>query len=70
MSRIGKMCPGDCSKCELLEAEQVEMIPCILDQIFQRVRKNERKLEDIYSRISQTNGVPRLVNTMPKEEDE
>lgn len=41
MSRLNKQCPGDCSKCELLANSEVSMVPCILDQIFQRVQKLE-----------------------------
>lgn len=41
MSRLQGVCPGDCSRCELLAGGEVDMVPCVLDQIFQRVRKAE-----------------------------
>lgn len=47
MSRLQGTCKGDCSECELLANGEVDMIPCVLDQIFQRLQKNERMLSDI-----------------------
>lgn len=44
MSRLQGKCGGDCSKCELLANGEVDMIPCVLDQIFQRVQRNERAI--------------------------
>ena len=44
MSRLQGTCKGDCSKCELLASGEVDMIPCVLDQIFQRVQRNERAM--------------------------
>lgn len=45
MSRVKGVCKGDCGSCELLANGDVDMIPCVLDQIFQRVQKNERAIE-------------------------
>ena len=45
MSRIDKKCPGDCSKCQMAQDGEVNMIPCILDQIFQGQQRIERKLD-------------------------
>lgn len=45
MSRIKGVCKGDCGSCELLANGDVDMIPCVLDQIFQRVQRNERAIE-------------------------
>lgn len=73
MARIGQVCPGDCSKCELLAEGHVDMVPCILDQIFQRVRKNEQSLEAIYSLMPNGKGMPKLADTnliVEKEEKE
>ena len=42
--RVEGKCAGDCSKCELLEQGKVDMIPCILDQLFQRVQRLEKIL--------------------------
>lgn len=50
MSRLQGMCIGDCSKCELLGGGEVDMIPCILDQIFQRLQKNERMIATMMDR--------------------
>ncbi len=47
MARIKGKCIGDCSKCELLAAGEVDMIPCVLDQIFARVRRQGAELEEI-----------------------
>lgn len=44
MARINKVCPGDCSKCEILKNGEVEMTTCVLDQIFQRVQKVETSI--------------------------
>ena len=42
--RVEGKCIGDCSKCQLLANGEVDMIPCILDQIFTRTRRNEREI--------------------------
>ena len=47
MARIEGKCIGDCSKCELLAAGEVDMVPCILDQMFARVRKQGAELAEI-----------------------
>lgn len=57
MGRLSGKCIGDCSRCELLKNGDVDMIPCILDQIFQRTQKNERELEDIKSLLNEYNKV-------------
>lgn len=51
MARVEGKCIGDCSKCELLAAGEVDMIPCILDQIFARVKKQGVELEEIKKKI-------------------
>lgn len=38
MERLKENCPGDCTQCKLLQSGEVNMIPCILDQIFKRVQ--------------------------------
>lgn len=45
MPRLEGKCPGDCTKCRLLEEGQVQMEICMLDQVFQRTRRNEEKLD-------------------------
>lgn len=55
MARIEGKCIGDCSKCELLAAGEVDMIPCILDQIFARVKKQGAELEEIKKKIGEKN---------------
>ena len=52
MSRVKGICMGDCSICKLLAAEEVEMIPCILDQMFQRIQKNEKEIATILEKVS------------------
>ena len=44
--RSGK-CIGDCAKCELAQSGQVDMIPCAIDQMFQRVQRMEKNIEKI-----------------------
>lgn len=51
--RLEGKCIGDCSKCQLLANGEVDMIPCILDQIFIRVRKNERELSEVRLMLSE-----------------
>lgn len=51
MARVEGKCIGDCSKCELLASGEVDMIPCILDQIFARVKKQGAELEEIKKKI-------------------
>ena len=41
--RVEGKCIGDCSKCQLLANGEVDMIPCILDQIFIRTRKIDKE---------------------------
>jgi hypothetical protein len=45
MGRLEGVCGGDCARCELLASGQVDMIPCILDQIFRRVQRLESEIE-------------------------
>lgn len=40
--RLNETCCGDCSQCELIKSGNVDMIPCVLDQIFQRLQKLEK----------------------------
>ena len=47
MSRISKQCPGDCSKCDLLISGEVDMVPCVLDQIFQHVRRQDKEISEL-----------------------
>lgn len=43
--RIDGKCCGDCAQCKLLQNGDVDMIPCILDQLFRRVQRIEREIE-------------------------
>ena len=52
MARLEGKCPGDCTKCRLLEEGQVDMQMCMMDQIFQRTQRNERILNEILERIN------------------
>ena len=51
MRKQGK-CPGDCAKCDLLKDGEVDMIPCILDQMFQRVQKIESRINNMGAEAS------------------
>lgn len=44
MERLTGKCPGDCSQCELLASGKVDMVPCILDQIFSRIQRMETQI--------------------------
>lgn len=66
MARLEGKCPGDCTKCRLLEEGQVQMEICMLDQVFQRTRRNEEKLDLILKLIE----TPRKNTTLVREEPE
>lgn len=51
--KLDKACPGDCSKCELLQTGEIsDMVPCILDQIFHRVQENTIMIGRIMDTLS------------------
>lgn len=58
MARLEGKCIGDCSNCELLAAGEVDMIPCVLDQIFARVRKQGAELASIKKMLVEQNAAP------------
>lgn len=45
MTRINGVCCGDCGRCELLKDGSVDMVPCVLDQIFRKMQRMEKELE-------------------------
>lgn len=53
MARLKGKCIGDCSRCELLSAGEVDMIPCILDQMFARIKRQGADLEEIKKKIGE-----------------
>lgn len=53
MMRVEGKCIGDCSRCQLLADGEVDMVPCILDQIFSKVRKNEREIAEMKKLLSE-----------------
>lgn len=55
MSRLKGTCKGDCSRCELLAGGEVDMIPCVLDQIFQRLQRSEKAIAVIAEKIEAKN---------------
>ena len=61
MARLEGKCPGDCTKCRLLEEGQVQMEICMLDQVFQRTRRNEDKLDKLLELILEKPKKPMLV---------
>lgn len=69
MARLEGRCPGDCTKCRLLEEGQVQMELCMLDQIFQRTRRNEEKLNLILSKLETPPRTATLVRE-PTEQEE
>lgn len=65
MARLEGKCPGDCTKCRLLEEGQVQMEICMLDQVFQRTRRNEEKLDMILKILSSSPKNAALVRDEP-----
>lgn len=70
MARLEGKCPGDCTKCRLLEEGQVQMEICMLDQVFQRTRRNEEKLDLILSKLNAPPKSAALVRDDPEPNDE
>lgn len=58
MSRVKGICMGDCGSCELLAREEVDMVPCVLDQIFRRVQKQEAEISELKQQISGLGKMP------------
>lgn len=69
MARLEGKCPGDCTKCRLMAEGQVQMEICMLDQVFQRTRRNEEKLELILKKLSSPSQNISLVRE-PSEKEE
>lgn len=51
MTRLEHKCIEDCSNCELLRDGKVDMIPCLLDQMFQKTKKMEKKISELKETI-------------------
>lgn len=51
MTRLEYKCIEDCSNCELLKEGKVDMIPCLLDQMFQKTKKMEKKISELKETI-------------------
>lgn len=51
MTRLENKCIEDCSNCELLKDGKVDMIPCLLDQMFQKTKKMEKKISELKDTI-------------------
>lgn len=66
MARLGKACPGDCSKCEMLRDGEVDMIPCILDQLFQRQQRHEKMLDEILKHSKNLENLEKDMKVMPQ----
>lgn len=62
MSRLKENCPGDCSTCPLLAEGKVDMVPCVLDQLFRRVQNQERVIGKIVSLIDKPSAVSLAAN--------
>lgn len=67
MPRLEGKCPGDCTKCQLLEEGKVEMELCMIDQVFQRTQRNEKKLDSILELI-RNNSVPKGLSLVREPE--
>lgn len=51
--RIEGRCVGDCAKCQLLQDGEVDMIPCVLDQIFRRVQVQAVTIEQLSAKVKE-----------------
>lgn len=51
MERLKENCPGDCAQCKLLQSGEVNMVPCILDQIFKRVQTIQSQNESLQAEV-------------------
>lgn len=60
MARINDVCPGNCATCGLLAAGRVEMIPCLLDQVFQTLKRQGKEIEELKDMV---NEIPQEVAT-------
>ena len=69
MARLEGKCPGDCTKCRLLAEGQLQMEICMLDQVFQRTRRNEEKLDLILKKLSSPSQNMSLVREPSEKED-
>lgn len=52
MARIQEVCCGDCDSCHLRIEGKVDMIPCVLDQIFRKMQDCERRMSKIDEAVS------------------
>lgn len=68
--RVEGKCIGDCSKCQLLADGEVDMIPCILDQIFARTRKSECEIAEIRKMLQQEGAKNNISIASAEEQDE
>lgn len=60
MARIDDVCPGNCATCGLLQAGRVEMVPCLLDQVFQTLKRQGKEIAELKEMI---NEIPQEVAT-------
>lgn len=60
MDRVDNVCPGDCTKCQLLREGKVEMTSCVLDQVFQRVQDTQEMLAKVLTNLEE-NKFPRTL---------
>lgn len=49
--RVEGSCCGDCAKCQLLVNGEVDMIPCVLDQMFRRLQTFGSELEALQAKV-------------------
>ena len=65
MNRVSHPCCGDCAQCSLLANGEVDMMPCILDQLFRRVQNIERELSRANVTVA---GVTDVANNKKKKD--
>lgn len=77
MERLKGKCIGDCSKCRLLADGEVDMVPCVLDQIFARVRRQGEELAELRKMVAERDSAQPVLlagmeeqETAPEEEKE
>lgn len=56
MKRLEQTCCGDCASCDLLNDRAVDMIPCILDQMFKRVQAQAAEIKKLTEAVENIKG--------------
>lgn len=67
---INKQCCGDCTKCTLInEVPGFDFYGCVMNQIFQTVRRTEAKQIELEERIKQLEGTQRDITITDNQQN-